>query len=631
MTGAKNEISFGRLTANVTGNRFTFGQSPTQIQAGSNQAVAQINSPSRYYLSSHHSELTLGGGKMMLSGDKLGAIQLSPLSLTTIEPRLIADGITAKTHPSNRLSNETTESKVQQTRPQITSAQVQLQSLGELNIMIDQDKKIHHLNLPSFQTTIEATELIRHGLDDKALPLVQQTNIETFSLESEAINSPITAGEMSFLQQSLSALMDQDWRTTLKYRLSNLSTTERYYRLGKQRTRKRFTLNHFALDQALNWHQDASVYQLHTKEQWQIDSLTLSSSHHVELPRVHSSNRDISPPTLGGKLQLTSDANQIVNQFERWLNISVPVTAIGDLQLNTHHSLTWQQDTIALYAAFTPQITISEGDINLLPFEQMKLDGMCELNANMLGNRYQSELNCDRLGLNLRAFNPGVLMTDIEAIAKINIKNEQDTHNVANKLSSLTLPIRDADLSKNADIDITAKANTLGGKILLPEFNLNLKAPSDAYLVLQGLDLQQLLAIQPQVGIYADGIFDGVLPLELVNGQVSVTDGRLAARAPGGLIKVDGNPAVTQMRLSQPYLDFAFSALEQLDYSELSSDFDMAANGDALLKITVKGQAKDIERPIHLNYTQEENMLQLLKSLQIGDSLQREIEKTMQQ
>jgi len=182
---------------------------------------------------------------------------------------------------------------------------------------------------------------------------------------------------------------------------------------------------------------------------------------------------------------------------------------------------------------------------------------------------------------------------------------------------------------KNAQIDINAHANTLGGSVLLPKFNLNLNGGSEAYLVLQALDLQALLAIQPQVGIYADGIFDGVLPVELTNGQVSIEGGRLAARAPGGLIKVDNNPAVLQMRLSQPYLDFAFAALEELNYSQLSSSFDMQSNGDAQLMVNVKGRAKDIERPIHLNYSQEENMLQLLQSLQIGDRLQTQIEEAM--
>ncbi len=131
------------------------------------------------------------------------------------------------------------------------------------------------------------------------------------------------------------------------------------------------------------------------------------------------------------------------------------------------------------------------------------------------------------------------------------------------------------------------------------------------------------------MGLYADGTFDGVLPVDLIDGKVSVSGGRLAARAPGGLITLSGNPAVDQMRTSQPYLDFAFSTLEHLEYSELASTFDMEPSGDAILNVNVKGHTIGIERPIHLNYSQEENMLLLLKSLQIGDKLQTQIEQSM--
>jgi hypothetical protein len=84
------------------------------------------------------------------------------------------------------------------------------------------------------------------------------------------------------------------------------------------------------------------------------------------------------------------------------------------------------------------------------------------------------------------------------------------------------------------------------------------------------------------------------------------------------------------MRAGQPYLDFAFSTLEHLQYSTLASTYDMAPDGEAWLKVEVKGKAEGIERPIHLNYSHEENMLQLLRSLTIGDKLQTQIEASMQ-
>lgn len=55
----------------------------------------------------------------------------------------------------------------------------------------------------------------------------------------------------------------------------------------------------------------------------------------------------------------------------------------------------------------------------------------------------------------------------------------------------------------------------------------------------------------------------------------------------------------------------------------------MDNTGDATLLVEVKGRSQGIERPIHLNYSHEENMLQLFRSLQIGNDLQNRIEKSV--
>lgn len=635
----KMSLTFGEFAVNVSGNQLEFGGSD--------------DSPP-YSLTSHNSELLASGGEIALDNNKVSKITLLPLSLKTINPVLIASKLTAITseQPVNTQSSMTQPQKTQLSNTQISSAQVQLQSLGTVDLRINtnsnqdsnQDSDQDSVNLPAFRANISETTLTRNGLDDNHQPLVTIINVEELSLTTGAMSGTVSSetDKNASLPPSFAALINQDWHTNLDYRLANLSAREHYYRLGKQRQRKQLSLNNFSLNQSLNWNADKQAYYLATKEQWQLDNLAISSSHRFALPKTNQSQakpsnalaNNLKPskmttPTLDGELKFNSDANQLIDQLERWLKVSVPASVIGDAGLDAHYRLLWQEDAVKLAGTITPQLVISEGEINALPFEQATIGGKCEVSANAFSHSYRSQLYCDPLKLNIRAFNSGIVITNIDAIAKIDINNELSTDQQTT--IRLNSSLENADVGKKADIDVTAKANTLGGKVLLPKFNLNLNAPSDAYLVLQGLDLEQLLAVQPQVGIYADGIFDGVLPVELVQGQVSVKDGRLAARAPGGLIKVDDNPAVMQMRLSQPYLDFAFSALEELHYTELSSRLDMAPNGDALLKVNVKGRAKDIERPIHLNYTQEENLLQLLKSLQIGDSLQREIEKTMEQ
>nr|WP_283103825.1 YdbH domain-containing protein [Shewanella gelidii] len=241
----------------------------------------------------------------------------------------------------------------------------------------------------------------------------------------------------------------------------------------------------------------------------------------------------------------------------------------------------------------------------------------------------KSTLHCQQLRVDIQAFNPGTLITEtvIEGTTSI----AQSWPESATDGDDKQAQPKDFELnSLDANIKLTANGHLLDGTLLIPIFDLNLHAPSTTYMVLQGINLQQVMQIQPQQGVYADGIFDGVLPTTITGGKFAISGGKLVSRAPGGVIKIDGNPAVDEMRRSQPHLDFAFSTLEHLDYHELSSTFDMTRSGDATLKVQVKGTSPNVERPIHFNYSQEENMLQLMKSLQIGDKLQQQIEQSVQ-
>ncbi|QYK11370.1 YdbH domain-containing protein [Shewanella rhizosphaerae] len=499
-------------------------------------------------------------------------------------------------------------------------------------------------------TQVKTTQVKTTRVNLDELSLATQTIALTPKATKAGIDAQNKAATLSQSTLSLSpdALLAFPWQTEVNYQLINLKVSEESVRLNKLRRKTLLKLPSTSLSQSLQWQgalqtsgssgtksyskpvSEASKiliqlasdlnghYGLTTKEKWNLDGLPFYSEHHLAL--THS----LKPRLLTGELTLTSDANELMKRLMRMQGASLENPLIGDINLTSQHNLKWHGDKMDFAFALTPEVKLSEGSYNALPFEQAEFTGQCQLDGVKAPHSQTAKLACEPLSLKVAAFNPGVLITDIIAHAKLELDLTQgETEAALGAQTGAALAL------SGADVKLDARANTLGGEILLPIFNLNLGAPSSAYLVLQGLDLEQLLAAQPQTGIYADGIFDGVLPVQLEHGQVSITNGQLAARAPGGLIKVDDNPAVLQMRLSQPYLDFAFSALEELHYTQLSSSFDMAPNGDALLKVQVKGRAKDIERPIHLNYAQEENMLQLLKSLQIGDRLQSEIERAM--
>ncbi|MPY26206.1 hypothetical protein FM037_17205 [Shewanella psychropiezotolerans] len=449
--------------------------------------------------------------------------------------------------------------------------------------------------------------------------------------------SDLTAEAMSRV------LTENLWENVAHYELNGAELTHHYIKNNRKRTEKLLGLYTASLSQTLDW----NGVKLDTHENWEFDGLEFVSEHRLR-PHIPTEAKG-SQLQLTGKLNLDSDLGTILSLVSNNYSLPKSLFITGDARLQTKYELNKNDKSTQVSINFTPELTSLSGSINELPFEQAEIQASCHYQMEQKNQSSSPEsqgsnistLSCPDIQFSAAAFNPGILITDIKAQADFSVslddkiatkkvteqeaKNRKDLSPDVGKRPKPMLP----ETLSAANIQINASGELLGGHLLLPEFNLRLHDKSHGYLVLQGLELEQLLAIQPQVGLYADGIFDGVLPVDLVQGKISISGGKLAARAPGGLISVSGNPAVEQMRLSQPYLDFAFSTMEHLEYSELSSSFDMAPDGDALLKVSVKGKAKGIERPIHLNYSQEENMLQLLKSLQIGDKLQTQIEQSM--
>ncbi|MBC8795835.1 YdbH domain-containing protein [Shewanella algae] len=416
----------------------------------------------------------------------------------------------------------------------------------------------------------------------------------------------------------LSQLLDERFASRLNLAFDGLNLSQtRHTKLGA-RTETLLNLGYGSFSQAIDWQDNRLI----SEENWQLDNIPLHSRHDF-MPIWPKRAKDPLGYRLNSRWTLDTDLADIKALAAKNLPLPPELVLRGETHMIADLKLEGLGRALQLQLDFNPLLSDLSGSISQLPFEGANLSALCRLTLDKEAKApAEAELNCQQLKASVQAFNPGVLLTNLGLEGQLSLTPELDSNQSTQ--AKLLPGFRDA------DIQVRGQGELLKGQMLLPSFRLRLNAPSNAYLVLQGLSLEELLAIQPQEGIYADGIFDGVLPVFITNGQVSVKGGRLAARAPGGLIKVGNNPAVAQMRAGQPYLDFAFSTLEHLQYSTLASTYDMAPDGEAWLKVEVKGKAEGIERPIHLNYSHEENMLQLLRSLTIGDKLQTQIEASMQ-
>ncbi|WP_037458468.1 YdbH domain-containing protein [Shewanella sp. HN-41] len=428
------------------------------------------------------------------------------------------------------------------------------------------------------------------------------------------------------VETPIDSLLTSPWQNQLEWQASQLNIEKQLSSKGRSRKETVLKLDTLTLTQALNWKNNT----LFGDEHWRVGTVELQSQHKLNLATASK------PLVLTGHWVVDTSMTEALSLLNQTQPLPSELNVTGHNQLQAQFNLTQKRDQIQFAMQITQSMTELEGFYKDTTFEGGKLQAQCEFTWSQSYQKQPdrkpqdkgdvnslSKLNCPQTLMTFNLFDPGFPLTDIEVEADIALGKDAQKlpDNWLQQLTGLS----------DTDVSMTAKGKVLSGQFLLPDFNLKLQDKSHAYLLLQGMSLEEVLRIQPQIGVYADGIFDGVLPVDLVNGKVSISGGQLAARAPGGLIAISGNPAVDQMRQSQPYLDFVFSALEHLQYSQLSSSFDMDTVGDAKLLVEVKGQSQGIERPIHLNYSHEENMLQLFRSLQIGNDLQDRIEKSVKQ
>lgn len=144
---------------------------------------------------------------------------------------------------------------------------------------------------------------------------------------------------------------------------------------------------------------------------------------------------------------------------------------------------------------------------------------------------------------------------------------------------------------------------------------------------IRDLSLPEILELYQVPGVKVTGVLKADLPFIAEGAEVSITDGSIAQQGAGGVIQIKDNVTVEQLKLTQPQLRYALELLENLHYDSLYSDVNFKPNGETKLTINIKGRNPSVERPIEFNYSHEENILQLFRSLRINDSMYDALDK----
>lgn len=167
----------------------------------------------------------------------------------------------------------------------------------------------------------------------------------------------------------------------------------------------------------------------------------------------------------------------------------------------------------------------------------------------------------------------------------------------------------------------------LGGSVSLANFEpfkLGMTKVSFA-----GIQLAALMDYGQLPGAQAAGLLDASIPLLNEADGFHIYDGEISARAPGGQITIPPSDAVHSITSTNKGVEFVFKVLENLSYSQLNGKLNYKPNGETDIKVSLVGRSPQISttRPIEFNYSHQENLLQLLRSLRFANELERSLEE----
>ena len=180
-------------------------------------------------------------------------------------------------------------------------------------------------------------------------------------------------------------------------------------------------------------------------------------------------------------------------------------------------------------------------------------------------------------------------------------------------------------------VDVTElEFSAFGGTVRTDPFSLDTGFADQTVMVrVDSLDLTEVLKVQDFETIDVTGRIDAELPVTFGTGGFRVDRGQLTGVAPGGVIHYSQGAAAPQS--TGGAMDIVTQALSNFEYDTLSSEVTYTEDGDLILKMQLMGRNPDMEsnRPIVLNLGIENNIPQMLRSLQASRSVRDVLEQRL--
>jgi hypothetical protein len=173
--------------------------------------------------------------------------------------------------------------------------------------------------------------------------------------------------------------------------------------------------------------------------------------------------------------------------------------------------------------------------------------------------------------------------------------------------------------------------SVLGGTVTADPFRYELDAESNQLtLRADGIQLPLMAGLADLEAVTISGSVSGEIPVFIRGSKVIIDGGRLENDPPGGVIRYRGGAADAVVD-DASQLGIVTRTLRNFEFDSLTSAVNYSQDGDLVLRMRLKGINPDVDptQPVILNLNVENNVPQMLRSLQATRSIEDVLEKRL--
>jgi hypothetical protein len=173
--------------------------------------------------------------------------------------------------------------------------------------------------------------------------------------------------------------------------------------------------------------------------------------------------------------------------------------------------------------------------------------------------------------------------------------------------------------------------NVLGGTVTAEPFRFDLDADrNELVLLASSIQLPLMAGLADLEAVTISGSVSGKIPVTLRGNNVTINDGQLENDPPGGVIRYRGG-GTEGIVGDGSQLGVVTRTLRNFEFDSLTSAVRYSEDGDLVLRMRLRGINPDVDptQPIILNLNVENNVPQMLRSLQATRSIEDVLEKSL--